>query len=134
MLSDGKPLSEVKQSVSNLFKDKVVITVGGATDFMSLGLDPSEFEIFDLHTVFKKWNGDYNNSGEKVLQPISLRSIYYHYFKEDIQEGRHSALTDARATMKIFTDIYQKLALSKNPYTWSYELEDGEFDEIMRMK
>ncbi|OXA46050.1 RNA exonuclease 4 [Folsomia candida] len=133
VLEKGRELSAVKEQTESIIEGKVVVTAGGASDLLSLGLVPSDYELFDIQTVFRKWSGQFTKAGDKVYQPINLRSLYFHYFGEDIQSGIHSSLTDARATMRLFQEIYLPLALAKNPFSRSYEIEDGEFDNIKKI-
>ena len=134
MLESGKPLPIVKESVKKEISKKVIITVGGAEDLLALNLEASEYSLFDLQNVFRQWSGQLTKSGEKVYQPIELRSLYNHYFNIDIQSRHHSAVSDDKATMRIFREVYTSLALKKNPVAWDYDRCDGEFDDIKTMK
>jgi len=40
--------------------------------------------------------------------------VYHHYFKEDIQQGIHSPMVDAKATMKLFKEAYCPLQKLKD--------------------
>ncbi|CAG7825596.1 unnamed protein product, partial [Allacma fusca] len=69
-----------------------------------------DFENFDLqsHWIQPKINRDF----VKVHEPISLKRLVKVYFKEEIQQGIHTALQDAKATMLIFTEVYIKIKKS----------------------
>ncbi|CAG7825669.1 unnamed protein product [Allacma fusca] len=99
------PLKDVTTEVEKLLQEKLVITVDAEMDFRCLGLAVGNFENFDLHQHWKQWDGCYKKKTfppEKSYQRISLRRLYKHYFNEDIQDGVHSAVKDAAATMKLF--------------------------------
>lgn len=132
MLEDGKPLHEVKKLVEEQLQGKCVVTVAGGTDFKALQLTAADFDHFDLQNVFKKWNGQTTRGGFKIYQPISLRDLCYHYFREDIQEGKHSSLTDAQNTMKVFRDIFIPFAKTNNYLTRSIPTTD-EFEAIQKL-
>ncbi|CAG7730736.1 unnamed protein product [Allacma fusca] len=111
-LVNGSPFELVREKFKSLFKDKLVITCGGTNDLTGLDLDWNdfeEFERFDLHQHFQKPAvNQYGISDDDNLQPIGLRSLYHYFFKEDIHVGVHTAEADAKATMKLFMEVYVK--------------------------
>lgn len=133
MLECGLPLERVKERVAAILEGKLVVSYAGEGDFLALSLCPTDFDHFDTQSFFRKFNGQRTRSGEKVYQPINLRSIYHHYFKKDIQEGKHSAIIDAKCTMEIFRKTYIPLARTNNFVDRKTKL-DGEFDGIQKMK
>jgi hypothetical protein len=82
-------------------KTRFVLTVNEQNDFNSLKLRLADFEVFEFHNFWKKWTGDYSEKeSRKVYQPISLKRLYYNYFRKTIHGGEHSATEDALATVK----------------------------------
>jgi len=131
-LKNGKPLDEVQNQFMEVVTDKLIISYAGTGDFQALELVTGDFTHFDLSRYFQKWNGQLTKGGEKVYQPIGLRSVYWHFFKKDIQDGVHSATKDAIATLELF-EIY-KIRKTKNmdfPYMRD---KDDEFNEIVTKK
>jgi hypothetical protein len=105
----GKPFLEVKEEIEKILEGKLVIVCGGRPDFECLDLCMGEFDTFDLHSYWKKGNNTYNRHGAENMNPIGLRSLYMYYYKEDIQCGQHSALLDAKATVRLFREQYVPL-------------------------
>ena len=96
-----------------------MITCNGAADFRALGLPDyaKEFDVFDLHSHFRKPSRAITSGGfidESDTQPIGLRSLYFHYYKIDMQHGVHSARRDAEATLELFIEQYTKKEKLKN--------------------
>ena len=104
--------SQLQAEVEKIIEGKVVVTVAGTGDFNSLELSIGDYETFDLHTHFYKMPIDGN--GVVVRQPIGLKKIYNHYFPNDtsFQKNIHSPVEDARATMKIFREVYTKIKVT----------------------
>ncbi len=105
-LVNGIHMSIVKEKVESIFKDKLVIVVNGATDFTSLGLKNYDFDTFDLQEYYKR-PGNIDNGFAKT--GMSLRDMYFMEFNEDFQGTQtHSAVEDAKATLRIFMEGYIK--------------------------
>lgn len=90
--------------LKKLLKDKLVVTIAGVSDFAALGLSISEFDVFDLHQHWKKWNGKYTNSGLPIFQPISLKRLYFYYKHTHVQDGIHSPVKDCVYTLELFEE------------------------------
>ncbi|CAG7831668.1 unnamed protein product [Allacma fusca] len=77
----GLKMEDVCAKVGKCFKDKVIIHCAGATDFLSLGLKPGEYNNFDLQTYSKEPR--INEHGVHVINQISLKRIAKTYFIKD---------------------------------------------------
>lgn len=109
-LEDGEPIENVRMEVEKyITMNYLFIMSGGAADFLSLDIPPSTVNFWNLQQHWTKQNGQYTKLGEKVMQGIGLRSLYYHYFNVDLHAGQHSAEKDALATMKLFREVYVKI-------------------------
>lgn len=116
-LSKGKDLEQVKLELDKVLKGKLIITVAGAGDFSALDLPISDYDVFDLHQHWKKWNGTYTKTGEPNFQPISMKSLYNYYKGTHIQEGIHDAVQDCLYTLELFliyTTIKKTNVTSRN--------------------
>jgi hypothetical protein len=123
-LKNGIPLELLKQKVHDLLLNKLVVVVAGTPDFMSLDLCISSYDTFDLQSVYYRMKlkpnldvcvcNDYNNCNCYIREPLSLRDMFFHHFKKDIQRGVHSAYEDANATMKVFREGYVPLKQKDN--------------------
>jgi len=103
-LKNGISFNVMKSRVSKIFKNKIVVTVGGHADFRALDLDIMEHMTFDLQSFYNRT--DPNNIQQQ--QGMSLRDIFFFHFGTDCQKGEHSALQDAKNTHKCFMDGYTK--------------------------
>jgi len=52
--------------VHDIIKDKLVIVCNGVKDFLSLQLEFSEYQTFEIQKIFRGWNQTYNKLGDKV--------------------------------------------------------------------
>jgi len=111
--------------VSELLKNKLVITVAGAGDFAALDLPISEFDTFDLLWTFQKKSDQFcKKTGERVYHPVGLQSLHNHFISKTtgkpIQQGFHRADEDAIANMEVFQVYTQikktRLAHRKDKY------------------
>jgi hypothetical protein len=130
VLEDGKPIEIIRQEVKDHLEGKLVLTVNGQSDFDSLGLRLGDFKVFEFHNFWKKWTGGYSNKeSKKVYQPISLKRLYYHYFRKTIQGGEHSATEDALATVQLFREAYIPYMMDINNTGHKY-LSDEQQDDF----
>lgn len=106
-LENGRPLDEVKREVEELLTGKLVVTYAGSTDLLSLELNPGDFDHLDLSNFFMRPKP--NKMGQDYGEKIGLRTLCYHYFNKDIQEGIHSPTVDAKATIQLFMEVYTKI-------------------------
>lgn len=115
---------------------KLTITVNGVTDWNCLDIPIASTvdTSFDLHQIFRQNTGNINKRGEDIYEPIGLRRLYMHFFSEDIQKGSHSAEKDAKATMRLFMEIYCPLVEAKKlPNNKEYKNITTLFDNIKKM-
>lgn len=94
-LEDGKDLDEVTDDLDDIFSDRVVCVMAGKRDFGLVNLDMDDYEVEDISKNILSSRG----------QSISLARLVNHFYDEDIQDGPHSASTDAFYTLKLFTDL-----------------------------
>lgn len=98
---------EVKRQVSELLKDKLVITIGGESDFRALGLDMADFDIFELQSHFYTFKP--NRDGVYIREGHSLKSLSAYYLQTQ-QQSKHTSLQDAQITMDLF-NVYKRVKL-----------------------
>ena len=97
-LMRGHELDWVRNQVQKLLQGKLVVLCDADPDFRALGLNREDFDVFDLQDFWRDANG----------RKYGLKNIYAQYFPDygKFQDGVHSAVEDARVTMKIFRDVY----------------------------
>jgi len=93
--------------VSEILKEKLVVTVAGAGDFAALNIPICNYDTFDLQWYFQKPSSQLDRkTGQTVYQPIGLQSLYSYFFTAEtgkaIQEKFHSPIEDAIAHMEMF--------------------------------
>ena len=130
-LEDGKPYSWVKQELVDHFQDSLIISQAGHNDFKAFGMSPGDYTNFDLQSKFLQQTG-VDKHGYPVMQPISLRRLCLHFFKEDIQGGVHSAEKDAIFTMRLF-HVYQDLAKKRGLTKLSDMFSRDEFENVPKL-
>lgn len=108
----GTPIEKVSKHLQELFIDKMVITCGGTTDYLSLNLKQADYDGFDLHDYYYYFT--INVDGVMVLEKISLKKLVKYYIGVDIQTGIHDPFIDAKYTMEIFRNHYINEKLDKN--------------------
>lgn len=132
-LEDGKPWEEVKKKVMEEVKGKMIVTVAGESDLYCLELEESDYSTtFDLQSFYRRSHPERPGAD----QEMSLRDMYFHHFKEDIHYKKpHSAIEDARHTMKIFLEGYVPLksGVAGNPEEQK-NVEGFDFDDVPRLK
>ncbi|CAL8110814.1 unnamed protein product [Orchesella dallaii] len=106
----------VRRKMEDLMQNKLVVTVGGQSDYDALGLEIADFDYFDLqsHWYYEK----VNEHGSLVRHSHSLRSLSNYYLHRDPQTGIHTSLNDAIATMDLF-EVYKKIKLLDDPQNLS---------------
>jgi len=129
-LANGIPLNKVKAMVHEIIKDKLVVVCNGVKDFLSLQLEFSEYETFEIQKIFRGWNQTYNKLGAKVYQPKGLKKLIKEYFNVDIQEGVHDASIDAHYTLELFKVICIPYMKERNIDSSDYEFNGDDFDGI----
>jgi len=129
-LINGRPLSQVKELVHEILQDKLVVVCNGVKDFLCLGLDISEYQTFEIQKIFRKWNQSYTRTGEKVYQPVALKTLAQEYFSVNIQTEAHDAAIDAFYTLKLFKDVCIPFMVKKEMFSPYDEFTSTDFDEI----
>ena len=97
-LKNGEELGKVLLEFHRFIRGKILIFRGHVNDLrmLALRIDDHPCEMFDL-----QWHYHYTqNSGQRL--PHSLKTLAYNLLNRDIQNGEHSAIEDAIATMMIF--------------------------------
>ena len=107
-LKNGHELDWVREQVRRQLTGKLVIACDAPADFRALGLNPEHFDVYDIQQFWRDANG----------RKYGLKNIYTHYFPEDqsFQQGVHDAVEDARATMRIFRDVFIQQFRPTNRY------------------
>lgn len=105
-----------------------MITIAGAGDFLSLDLPMSDYDVFDLHQHWKKWNNTYTKTGEPNFQPISMKSLYFKYKNIRIQDGVHDAVQDCVYTLELFK-VYQEIKKT-DLHSRNHDYDIMEFKDI----
>jgi RNA exonuclease 4 len=91
----ARPFEEVQQKVANILKDRILIGHAIFNDLRALLLDhPRQYLRDTQHLAYK-------HKVVKGKRP-ALRNLVKQELDLVIQEGEHSSVTDARATMAIF--------------------------------
>jgi hypothetical protein len=101
---------KVKKKVAALLKGKLVVTIGGESDYRALGIeigDP-EYKLFDLQSHFFVEKKNERDVG--IREGHSLRSLAKYYLNKS-QQKLHTSLEDAKMTMELF-EIYKKVKLT----------------------
>jgi hypothetical protein len=102
-LVNGKDISEVKSDLIKILEKGLVLGFSLENDLKSLDLDINLFEnTLDLQSYFRKTS----KINPTKTESINLRSLVYHFYKTDIQEGIHSPKTDATYVLKLYFDHY----------------------------
>lgn len=101
--------AEVKSDIQKMFKDKLVISMGGVSDYDAMGLEIADFNNFELQSHWFVEAVDCN-TGIPNRQPHSLRSLVKYYELKDPQKGKHGSHDDAVAHMELF-QVYEKIKL-----------------------
>ena len=105
-----KSLQTVREDVAYWCgKADLIVGSGIRNDFDALGfvfLDEFNHKILELQKYFYDYNEE---TGQQ--QGIGLRSLYYHFFNEDIQGDNdyHGCDVDAKAGLKVYLELKKLL-------------------------
>ncbi|TFY65434.1 hypothetical protein EVG20_g5589 [Dentipellis fragilis] len=91
----AKPFEEVQTMVSNFMKDRVLIGHAVHNDLQALLLSHPRAQLRDTQVLARK-------HGQSRVKHPSLKNLVRDMLGVAIQEGEHSSVVDARATMAIF--------------------------------
>ncbi|KAF4577524.1 3'-5' exonuclease [Pleurotus pulmonarius] len=94
-LAQAKSFEEIRSRVAGLLKDKVLVGHDVFHDLKALSLKHPRPQILD--TQFCAWKHKVSTT-----QRIALRHLVKQELGLTIQDGEHSSVTDARATMAVF--------------------------------
>ncbi|KAM7535920.1 hypothetical protein Aperf_G00000090930 [Anoplocephala perfoliata] len=136
------PFKVVRNDVQQIIRDRVVVGHSINNDFRVLKLYHPPALVRD--TSVAPYAKVAVGRGRKRL--VALRELYFDFFDEEIQQGEHDSVEDARATMKIYrrvekqweADLIKKLANKNNENVRKkyeqvskglYLLENGKFPE-----
>lgn len=111
---DGNSFESIQTNVKNILADKLVIMHDHSGDFRALELNELDYEIFDLQSHWRQFNGLHG------IQELGLGRVYYYYFRTNPQNEGHDAIIDAVMTIEIFTEIYVEFFYWR---TWKYNRE-----------
>ncbi|KAF4580775.1 3'-5' exonuclease [Pleurotus pulmonarius] len=92
---DSKSFEEIRSRVAGLLKDKVLVGHDVFHDLKALSLKHPRPQILD--TQFCAWKHKVSTA-----KRIALRHLVKQELGLTIQDGEHSSVTDARATMAVF--------------------------------
>lgn len=94
-LKDATPFDDVQKKVSALIRDRILVGHAIANDLECLQLSHPRRMLRDTVSCseYRKVAGG---------KSPSLRKLMQHFFKINIQDGEHSSVEDARATMLLF--------------------------------
>lgn len=127
-LKNGKPMSEVKRQLQEVFEEKLIIVCGGAVDFSCVDLAMSEYVTFDIQSFYRRTKED-----DGSTHGMSLRDVYFMEFHQDIQGIKsHSAEIDARATIKVFLEGYCR-RMKNHPMNHDRHYYET-FDDAVKLK
>ncbi|KAA1470632.1 ribonuclease H-like protein [Dentipellis sp. KUC8613] len=91
----AKPFEEVQTTVSSLMKDRILIGHAVHNDLQALLLSHPRAQLRDTQVLARK-------HGQSRVKHPSLKNLVRDMLGVAIQEGEHSSVIDARATMAVF--------------------------------
>nr|CDS29628.1 interferon stimulated 20 kDa exonuclease [Hymenolepis microstoma] len=103
-LVNAPPLKVVRQHVMRIIKNRVVVGHAIWNDFEVLRLNHPHYLIRDTCTA--PYPRVRIGRGKKGL--VALRDLFFDFFGKEIQQGEHSSVEDARATMAIYHQVEQE--------------------------
>lgn len=135
-LQNGESFDSVIHQVKDAIGTKTVITVAGQNDFESLennSKNPTRLydDTFDLQSFYRRpsKNDPYGT------EPMSLRDICFHHFKEDIQFKKpHNVIDDAKNTMRAFLEGYIPWKIVHGNPSIRGNVENCDFSEVPNLK
>lgn len=109
-IENGEEFEVVQKEVKNLLENKIIVGHAIRHDFQVLQFG-HHFKLIRDTSTFKPFK-DLSDG-----KTPSLRKLSQHYLGESIQEGEHSSVQDATATMKLYKKyrkVWEKAILEKN--------------------
>ena len=94
------------------------MTFGSYNDYKSLkiAIDEDKKEDANLYYEFMRKTIDLSDYfKDENGQTINLRSVFYHFFKKDIQNTKHESFEDAKATLRLYFELKKLLVTGQNP-------------------
>ena len=101
-LKFGARFDTAQRKVLDLIQNKIVVGHALDNDLRALGISHAPVRNTAKHNFFKTMN-PYG-----ALQPQKLVRLHETYIGSTIQEGSHSALEDARASMKVYRTLHDQ--------------------------
>ncbi|KAI0262565.1 ribonuclease H-like domain-containing protein [Gloeopeniophorella convolvens] len=92
---NAKPFEEVQSTVAELIKDRVIVGHAIQNDLKALMLSHPRAQIRDTQLLAHK-------HGQSRSSRPALRNLVREMLGAQIQEGEHSSVTDARATIAVY--------------------------------
>ncbi|VUZ44941.1 unnamed protein product, partial [Hymenolepis diminuta] len=100
-LVNALPLKAVRRDVIQIIKNRIVVGHAVWNDFEVLRLNHPHYLIRDTCTApYPKVRVGRSKKGL-----VALRDLYFEFFGKEIQQGEHSSVEDARATMEIYRQV-----------------------------
>lgn len=96
----AKSFTHVRNHVLEILKGKEIVGHALDNDFRALRIPHHDYTLFD-----SAYSPQLMKPGPHGLQPNSLKNLMLIYSDHTIQEGEHSALEDARASMQLYREI-----------------------------
>lgn len=102
-------LESVQSFLDEEFENGLIVGINVIADIESLDLPPGKYDIFDMQ--WQWYRQETSPKGNSYEENLGLRSLCWHFFKEDVQPDFviHTAAHDALWTMKLFRDVYLKI-------------------------
>ncbi|PBK87205.1 hypothetical protein ARMGADRAFT_939084 [Armillaria gallica] len=121
----AKPFEEVQKQVSDLLQDRILVGHAVYNDLKVLLLSHPRSQLRDTQHYAGKF---------KVVKSrfVALRNLVKQELDMTIQDGEHSSLTDARATMAVYRlhrKEWEKGTLQKRPEGKKRKRQDTDKDE-----
>ncbi|KAM3184937.1 hypothetical protein ACTXT7_007409, partial [Hymenolepis weldensis] len=118
-LLNALPLKAVRQDVIQIIKNRIVVGHAVWNDFEVLRLNHPHYLIRDTCTApYPKVR-----IGRSKKGLVALRDLYFEFFGKEIQQGEHSSVEDARATMEIYRQVEKEWEADLKGHT--FEITTG---------
>ncbi len=96
-LKDAKSFTNVRNRVLDMLEGKEIVGHALENDFMALRINQNNYPSYDsAHSPRLMKEGPYGPQSD------SLKNLVRTYLGYDIQQGEHSALEDAKASMNLY--------------------------------